>query len=103
MYLIFNEVNRYFEEINGNKYLIALVPTNKSKEKIKKYEELWSKIKDLIRLITKNSDDYDEKHMKPKFNSYDELPLSVIFLTIDISYIIVLSFNQISAIDVTIY
>ena len=29
-----------------------LVPTNESKEKIKKYEELWSKIKDLIRLIT---------------------------------------------------
>ena len=103
LYLIFNEVNGYFEEINGNKYLITLVPTNKSKEKIKKYEELWSKIKDLIRLITKNSDDYDEKHMKTKFNSYDELPLSVIFVTIDISYIIVLSFNQMSAIDVTIY
>ena len=26
---------------NGNKYL-TLVPTNDSKEKIKKYEELWS-------------------------------------------------------------
>ena len=41
--------------------------------------------------------------MKTKFNSYDELPLSVIFVTIDISYIIVLSFNQMSATDVTIY
>ena len=59
LYLIFNKVNGYFEEINGNKYL-ALVPTNESKEKIKKYEELWSKIRDLIRLTTKNSDDYDE-------------------------------------------
>ena len=29
--------------------------------KIKKYEELWSKIKDLIRSIIKISDDYDEK------------------------------------------
>ena len=29
-----------------------LAPINESKEKIKKYEELWSKIKDLIRLIT---------------------------------------------------
>ena len=27
---------------------------------IKKYEELWSKIRNLIRSITKNSDDYDE-------------------------------------------
>ena len=35
LYLIFDKVNRYFEEINGNKYL-TLVPTNESKEKLKK-------------------------------------------------------------------
>ena len=29
---------------------------------------MWSKIKDLIRSITKNSDDYDENKMKMKFN-----------------------------------
>ena len=60
LYLIFSEVNGYFEEINKSKYLM-LVPTNESQEKIKKIEELWSKIRDLIRSITKNSDDYDEK------------------------------------------
>ena len=49
--LIFKKVNGYFEEIVGNKYL-KLVPTNESKEKIKKYEGLWSKIRDLIRSIT---------------------------------------------------
>ena len=65
-------MNEYFEQINKNKYL-TLVPTNESKEIIKKYGELWSKIRDLIRLITKNSVDYDEKHMKIKFNSYDLL------------------------------
>ena len=27
-------------------------------------------------MITKNSDDYDEKYMKIKFNSDDELPLN---------------------------
>ena len=53
--------------MNGNKYL-TLVPTNENKEKIKKYEELWIKIKDLIMSITKNSDDYDENYMKIKFN-----------------------------------
>ena len=74
LYLIINKVNGYFEEINGNKYL-TLAPTNESKEKIKKYEELKSKIRDLIRLITKNSDDYDEKYLKIKFISDDELPL----------------------------
>ena len=34
LYLIFSKVNRYFVEINGNKYW-TLVPTNESKEKIK--------------------------------------------------------------------
>ena len=29
LYLIFNKINGYFEEINGNKYL-TLVPTNKN-------------------------------------------------------------------------
>ena len=53
-----------------------LVPTNESKEKIKKYEELWSKIRDLNILITKNSDDYDEKYMKIEFNSDEKLPLN---------------------------
>ena len=48
LYLIFRNVNGYFEEINKSKYL-TLVPTNESKEKIKKYEELRSKIIDLMR------------------------------------------------------
>ena len=38
LYLIFNKVNEYFEKINGCEYL-TLVPTNESKEKIKKYED----------------------------------------------------------------
>ena len=77
LYLIFRYVNGYFEEINGNRYS-SLVPTNESKEKIKKYEELWIKIRDLIRSITKNSDDYDydEKYIKIKFDSDDQLPLN---------------------------
>ena len=73
LYLIFSKVNGYFEEINKNKYL-TLVLSNKSKEIIKKYEELWSKIRDLIRSITKNSDACDQKCVKIKFNSDDQLP-----------------------------
>ena len=34
------------------------------KAKKKKYEEIWNKVRDLIRSITKNSNDYDEKYMK---------------------------------------
>ena len=47
-------MNGYFQEINENKYL-TLVPTNEGKDKILKYEELWSKIRDLIRSINKKS------------------------------------------------
>ena len=75
LYLIFRYANRFFEEINENKYL-TLVLANESKEKIKKYEELWIKIRDLIKSVTKNADDYDEKYMKTKFNSDDKLPLN---------------------------
>ena len=62
LYLIFGKVNEHFEEINGNKHL-KLVPTKESKEKIKKYEELWIKIRYLIRSIT-------------MLKSNDELPLN---------------------------
>ena len=62
---IFSKMNRYFEEINGNKYL-TLVSTSESEENIKK-------IIDLIRSITENSDVYDEKYMKIKLISDDEL------------------------------
>ena len=63
-----------------------LIPTNENKEIIKKNEEVRSKIRDLIRSITKNSDDYDEKYMKIKFNSDDELPLNK---TIEIPSVII--------------
>ena len=65
----------YFEEINKSKYL-KLIPTDESKEKVKKYEEPWIKIRDLIRSVTITSDDYDKKYIKVKFNSDDMLPLN---------------------------
>ena len=63
------------DTFSGNKYL-TLVRTNESKEKTKKYEELWIKIRDLIRSITEILDDYDEKYMKIKSHSDDYLPLN---------------------------
>ena len=75
LYLIFSEVNGYFQEVNKSKYL-TLVPAEDSKEEIEKYEELWSKIRDLIKSINKSSDDYNGRYMKITFNSDDELPLN---------------------------
>ena len=86
LYLIFSSMNEYFEKVNGNKYW-ALVPTNASREKVLKNEELWSKIRELIRLITKNSDDCDERCMEIKFNSNYGLPLKK---TIEISSRVIL-------------
>ena len=64
------------EERNGNKYL-TLVPTDESKDTLKKYEELWNKIRDLIRSITNNLDNDDEKYMKINVNLYDDSPLEL--------------------------
>ena len=70
LYLMFNKMNGYFVETNRNKYLM-LVPTL-----VQKIWKLWIKIKDLTRSIIKNSDVYDEKYIKIKFNSGGELPLN---------------------------
>ena len=42
---------------------------------LKKYEELLSKIRDLIGSTTNSSDDCDNKHIKIKFNSEKDFPL----------------------------
>ena len=55
-----------------------LIPTDASKDIMKKYEELWGKIKDLTRSTNNKSDEYGEKYMKIKFNSDDDLPLKKI-------------------------
>ena len=59
---------------------MALVPTNGSKEIMKKYEELWNKIREFIRSITK------KKYMKIQFNLDDDLTLNK---TLELRYMII--------------
>ena len=68
LYLIINKINRHIKESNGNKYF-KLVRTDKSKDTLKTYEELWNKIRALVRSVTNDSDDYDRKYMKIKLTS----------------------------------
>ena len=48
LYLLIDKINGYIEESNENKYL-TLVPTDESKDILKTHEELWTKIRDLVR------------------------------------------------------
>ena len=75
LYLIINKINVYIKENNNEDKHLTLGPTDESKEILRKYDKMCSKIKDLIRLITTNSDDYDVKYMKIKFDSNDDLAL----------------------------
>ena len=54
---------------------MTLVHTDVSKDILKRYEEPWKEKRGLIRSITNNSGNYDEKYMKIKFNSNDDLDL----------------------------
>ena len=40
-----------------------------------KNQELWKKVRDLIKPATNNSDNYNKKYMKINFNSDDDSPV----------------------------
>ena len=77
---------------------MKLVPTNENKEIMKNYEQLRSKIRDLIKLITNSSDDDDdddddyddddEKYMKTKFNLNNYLPLNKVLQFLKMAIIV---------------
>ena len=54
---------------------LTLFSNNERKERLKKYEELWSKPKDHIKSKIDDDDD-DEKYLKIKFSIGDDLPLN---------------------------
>ena len=53
LYLIIDKVDVYIEEENESKYS-TLVFTDKNKEVLKKYAELWDRIQNLIKKIMTN-------------------------------------------------
>ena len=74
----------------------------KSEKNIKKYEEIWGKIRNLIRSITKISDDYDEKYMKIKFKdtlkAYFANVLGCSRLRLWVGYFVYFKFTRVSPI-----
>ena len=67
LYLIINEVDGYLEEMNGYKYL-TLVSTDKNKEVLTKYTELWDGIKNSMEKINNELGEYEKDSMKIKFS-----------------------------------
>ena len=63
---------------------MTLVPTDKSRDKLKENENILRKVEDLIRSINNNSENYDEKFVKIKFNSDNDLPLKKTLALYDI-------------------
>ena len=53
LYIIFNKINGYIEDNNGSKYL-TLISTDENKSMLKKYEKIWIKIENTIRLRSNN-------------------------------------------------
>ena len=98
LYLIFNNVDVYIEynpteNESETKYLIFPF-TDKNREALQNYIELWDEIKDQIETI--NCDypiKYGKDFIKARFESNDDLPLSKI-LSIPVCIIIVKSVFQ---------
>ena len=65
----------YIEEKGVNKYLV-FDSTNKNKELLKKYNDVWNGIKNKIKEVSDSECDYEKDYMKIKFNSDDNLPLN---------------------------
>ena len=77
MYLITDKVDEYIKEKNGNNYLI-LASTDKNKEALPKYTELWDGIKNLIEKIDDKPGEYGKDFTKIKLNLDGNLPLNKI-------------------------
>ena len=93
LYLAFNNVDGYIEENNEDKYLIFAL-TDKNKEALENYTELWDETKDQIELISGNKPiKYEKDFRKIKFESDDDLSLGKL-LNILVCVIIVRSVFQ---------
>ena len=93
MFRIVGEADLYIEEKNGNQYLI-FASTDKNKEVLKKYTELWDEIKYLIKAINSGeAGEYGKEYMKIKFILDDNLSLDKI-LKFHMLTVIVGSFFQ---------
>ena len=75
LWLGITHVNGYIEEKGIDKYFV-FDSTDENKEFLKKYNDVFNGIRDKIGEINNNECDYENDHMKIKFNSDDDVPLN---------------------------
>ena len=75
LYLLIDHASGYIEEKGVNKYLV-FDSTDKNKELLKKYNDVFNGIRNKIKKISGDECDYEKDYMKIKFNSDDNLPLN---------------------------
>ena len=76
-----NHADGYIEEKGVNEYLI-FDSTDDNKEFLKKYTDVWSRIKNKIKEVRSGKCDYEKGYMEIKFNSnVDLLMVSLDLLT----------------------
>ena len=74
LYLIIDHASGYIEEKEVNKYFI-FDSTDENKELLKKYNEIFNRIRNKIKKISSDECDYEKDYMKIKFNSDDDLQI----------------------------
>ena len=75
LYLNITHSNGYIEEKGVNKYLV-FDSTDENEELLKKYDDVFNRIREKIKEINSNDCDYEKDYMKIKFNSDDDLLLN---------------------------
>ena len=72
LYLRVDHVNGYIEEKGVNKYLV-FDSTDKNKELLKKYNDVFNGSRDKIKEVSSDECDYKKDYMKIKLKSDDDL------------------------------
>ena len=82
-----NRIKGYFEEVDGDKYLII---SSENGDIMQKYQEVLDGIKEIIKKINDYGQPikYDDNYMKIKFNTDDNIPLNKIIYFPTITIII---------------
>ena len=73
--LLINHASEYIAEKGANKYLF-FDSTDEINELLKKYNDVWTRIKNKIKEVSSGEFDYEKDYMNIKFNSDDSLLLN---------------------------